>query len=169
MTNIIFTGLRGSGKTTIGSKIAEKLNREFFDVDEEIELNEKQKIKDIVDKGGWEAFRKLEKATCKNLAKKENAVIALGGGSILDDENHQALKTGHIIYLYADPLLCAQRVKGDENRPSLKSKNNLLEELQDLFIERDRIYRQRAKTVFIRSNNLNEDITKIKNLIQTLH
>ena len=102
--NIILTGLRGSGKSTIGKLIAEKLKWKFIDLDIEIEKSANSKIKEIVETQGWEYFRTLESNMVKKISKRDKLVIATGGGTIIDPSNEKLLKkNGKIIYLYVKP------------------------------------------------------------------
>jgi len=147
-TNVILIGMRGSGKSTTGKLLAEKMGKRFFDADEEIEKRSGASIAEIVSKGGWNAFRKLESEVCEELGKKHNAVIATGGGAVLKDENMEHLKkNGICIFLFADISLLVERIKKDtNNRPSLTKKNNT-DELWDIWSERKNLYGKAADVV----------------------
>ena len=82
--NIVFLGMMGSGKTTVGKMISKKLNIDFFDVDQEIENKTKQSIKDIFEKKGEIFFRKLEEKVTLAILRKNQGVISLGGGAFLN-------------------------------------------------------------------------------------
>ena len=82
--NIVFLGMMGSGKTTVGKMISKKLNIDFFDVDQEIENKTKQSIKDIFEKKGEIFFRKLEEKITLAILRKNQGVISLGGGAFLN-------------------------------------------------------------------------------------
>lgn len=141
--NIILIGLRGSGKTHIGKLLAEKLNQNFLDLDEELEKSAGKTIKEIVEENGWEHFRALENDLIANL-QTENTVIATGGGAILNPENVTKLKSlGKIIYLHCSPEICAERIKEDDNRPPLSDKS-LEEEMRELYEKRHPIYQEIA-------------------------
>ena len=99
--NIILTGLRGSGKTTVGKILAKKLKWKFVDLDKEIEKEEKMKIKNIVELKGWEYFRAKEAEVTKKVAQLDKRIISTGGGTIIDKENEIELKkNGKVVYLY---------------------------------------------------------------------
>lgn len=102
--NIVLTGMPGSGKSTIGKAVAEKLHREFIDTDEEIKKEIKMEISDYFEKFGEKAFRDVETEVIKEIAKKSGVVIATGGGAILREENINALKMNGVIYYMDRPL-----------------------------------------------------------------
>lgn len=119
-TNIVLSGMPSSGKSAIGRKIAELMNREFIDTDEEVvELSGKTPAEIIVSEGEI-AFRDVETVAIKNAAKLSGAVIAIGGGGILRDENVTALKrNGKIFFIERDLNLLTSA-----NRP-LSEKNGI--------------------------------------------
>lgn len=160
--NIVLTGLRGSGKTTIGKLIAEKLKWKFIDLDEEIEKSEKTKIKDIVENKGWEYFRDLEKKVTKKISGNNKLVIATGGGTIIDPENEKHLKkNSKLVYLYVKPEICAQRILNDPNRPPLTNKQTITEEIKELYKQRHKRYKESADFIFKRSENAEKDAEEI--------
>lgn len=160
--NIVLTGLRGSGKSKVGAILALKLNMTFIDLDEEIEKQEKAKIKDIVENRGWEYFRALESKVAKEVAQRKNTVIATGGGTIIDHENEKTLKkNGKIIYLYVKPEVCAKRILNDPNRPPLTNKESVEEEIKELYRQRNGRYCESALIVFERSQDAEADANKI--------
>ena len=132
--NIVLTGLRGSGKTTVGKILAKKLKWKFVDLDKEIEKEEKMKIKDIVELKGWEYFRAKEAEVTKKVAQLDKRIISTGGGTIIDKENEKELKkNGKVVYLYVQPDTCADRILNDTNRPVLTDKKTLKEEINDIY------------------------------------
>lgn len=170
--NIILIGLRGSGKSTLGKLLAEKLNFDFIDLDTKIEETEKMKISDIVKKHGWEIFRQKEKQAVKSLKKEkiDNTTIASGGGTILDSDNTSILKKlGKIIYLHRLPEDCFKHISGWESRPSLTDEKDPLKELQNLYLERDSVYKSAADIIFERTDDFEEDAEKIIHLFGASH
>lgn len=98
--NIVLTGMPGAGKTTVGKRVAEKLGKPFFDVDEEVLRRIGMPIAAFFATRGEEAFREEETAVIHSLAGKSGAVIATGGGSVLRGENVRALRaTGVTVFL----------------------------------------------------------------------
>ena len=96
---LVLTGMSGSGKTTLGSETARLLGREFIDVDACIVEHAGMSIPDIFKKYGEAHFRALEKETTKTLSEKNGVVIATGGGTVMDEENYNALRKNGMIVL----------------------------------------------------------------------
>ncbi|MFH0787098.1 MAG: shikimate kinase, partial [Pseudomonadota bacterium] len=89
MKNIILTGYRCSGKTSVGRKLAEKVKRPFYDTDVLIIDRIGRTIREWVEEKGWESFRQVEKAVIRGISSWEPGVIALGGGALMDPENRE--------------------------------------------------------------------------------
>lgn len=143
--NIILIGYRGSGKTSVGRELARLLDRPFFDSDRMVFANTGRTVREIVEAGGWPAFREAEKAVIAELSALDKAVISLGGGAVMDPENVAALEEGGIfVWLKADARTLALRIGSDRNssaqRPSL-SGTGTLEEIERLLAERLPVYR----------------------------
>ena len=96
--NIVLTGMPGSGKSTTGKILAEKLGREFIDTDEEIRKKTGIEISDYFERCGEKEFRSLETEVIKAISSKSGIVIATGGGAILKEENIDALKMNGTVY-----------------------------------------------------------------------
>ena len=142
--NIILIGPMGSGKSTIGSIIAKRLNREFQDSDHYIEDRTGVDIARIFDIEGEQGFRDRESNALVDLLSKNNRVIATGGGSVLRKENQKLLKKeGYIIFLDTSVKQQMQRLERDKKRPLLQTENPR-ERLEALFDERRPIYLELA-------------------------
>ncbi len=101
--NVVLVGMPGSGKTTIGKLLAQELGMSFYDTDELIVDREKKSIPEIFAQFGEATFRKLESEVILDLSKVQNAVIATGGGAILNQDNISSLKqNGKIIFIDRD-------------------------------------------------------------------
>jgi len=160
--NIVLIGIRGSGKSKLGQLIADKLKREFIDIDNIIEKDNGKTISEIVDKHGWEHFRKLENIATEKISKIKNTVIATGGGTVLNEENMTALKkNGSIIYLKVSPEVCAKRIKDSTERPALTNEKTLEDEIKKIFSERNKLYKKNADYIFERSSDLEKDADAI--------
>ena len=164
--NIILTGLRGSGKTTVGKILAKKLKWKFVDLDKEIEKEEKMKIKDIVELKGWEYFRAKEAEVTKKVAQLDKKIISTGGGTIIDKDNEVELKkNGKVVYLYVQPDTCADRILNDSNRPSLTDKKTLKEEINEIYRQRNGRYIKSANKIFHRTENPEKDVEELINTL----
>ena len=90
--NIIIIGFMGSGKTTIGRKLAKLIEYSFVDTDSEIEDDQGCSVSEIFKYGGEECFREMETRLLEKLKNIDNSVIATGGGIVLREENRKMLK-----------------------------------------------------------------------------
>ena len=164
--NIVLTGLRGSGKSTIGKLLAQKLDWDFIDIDTKIEKEENMTIKNIVELRGWEYFRAVENKVTKEISKTDKTVISTGGGTIIDKDNEKELKkNGKIIYLYVKPEVCAKRIKNSKNRPALEEENDVFEELKYTYRKRNDRYIKSANKIFHRTENPEKDVTELINTL----
>ena len=141
MKNIILTGLMGSGKTTVGIILKEKLSDfTFVETDSLIVEKEGISINDIFSLKGEKYFRNLEKNLIDKIIKKGNQIISLGGGSLENDFDFKtAKKTSLIFYLKADVEILYERIKNNNERPLLKCENPK-EKLRELLNKRKTNY-----------------------------
>jgi shikimate kinase len=115
---IFLTGFMGTGKTTVGTKLAERLGLPFFDTDREIERAEGRPISAIFASDGEAYFRILERRVIE--AAPANAVVATGGGAVVDPVNRNTMRAaGPIICLSADPDTIQERTAVNDDRPLL--------------------------------------------------
>ncbi len=161
---IILIGYRGSGKSTVGQMLAERLLVPFIDTDIVIEQKAGISIKEMVARKGWPYFRVTEKEVIQGLAQDKNMVVAVGGGAILDPENQSSLKeNGVIFYLAASEVTLATRMakdaKTDAQRPSL-SGEEVTAEIGTVLKERETVYREVADYVIDTENRTVYDIVK---------
>lgn len=132
--NLVLTGFMGTGKTSAGALVAEKLGRQFLDMDAMIEHRTGLTIPRIFAEASEPYFRAMERGISCELALQSNLVIATGGGALIDEFNYQALaKTGFIICLTASPEAIETRLRGSDVRP-------LAGKWRELLDERSRIY-----------------------------
>jgi shikimate kinase len=120
-TSIALIGFMGTGKTAVGQALARKLGKEFVELDSLIERKAGRSIAEIFRQEGETRFRELEIEAARNVAGKQNAVIACGGGIVLNKINIDRLQNECImVYLTASPSAILKRVSGDSNeRPLL--------------------------------------------------
>jgi shikimate kinase len=147
--NIILIGMRATGKSALGRKIAERLNFKFVDTDKLIVARAGKEVKDIVAEKGWPYFRALEKEVVKKVSEQSRLVIATGGGAVMDEENARHLKKhGVVVLLTADLGLIAERVARHDKRPSLTGTLSPMEEVEKIWRERKERYFEIADVTF---------------------
>ena len=131
--NLVFLGMMGSGKSSIGLIISKKLERNFIDVDNEIEKKLGMKISKIFEKKGEKYFRKIEEVLTLKILKKQKSVISLGGGAFLNQKIKKEILDNHIsFWLNWDVETLTNRIKNSQKRPLAfkASKNELIELIQ---------------------------------------
>ncbi|MEN9968682.1 MAG: hypothetical protein RIR94_861 [Bacteroidota bacterium] len=135
---IFLIGMMGSGKTSVGAKLAAELNLPFLDLDHELEKKEHRSITQLLEQDGENYFRVAEQQMLQELSN-DVCVVACGGGLPCFFNNMELLKEkGIVIYLDAKPELLYQRIKGDELRPKLQD----FEAFVRLKAEREESYRK---------------------------
>ena len=120
--HLVFVGLAGSGKTTIGRGVAERLGREFVDLDQEIlRREEKTTVGDVFRARGEAYFRQLESTITEELSRRSSLVIAPGGGWIMSPRSVEMMRpVSYLIYLKVSPETALERIGADVgNRPLL--------------------------------------------------
>lgn len=137
---IVLTGMRASGKSTLGQQLAKQYRARFIDLDREIAKQVRMPISEFVLKYGWPAFRKAERQITKKFANVQNAIIATGGGTLIFKENYAKFKHSYVVLLNAPLKLLQQRLQADSNiRPALQS---------DAIKEITHVWKQRKSTYF---------------------
>lgn len=117
---IYLTGFMASGKSTVGPILANTLGWNFYDLDGLIEINSGKSIRKIFEQDGEKFFRNLEKDTLTEVSKLGKYIIALGGGTIIEQANLDIIKsTGILIYLESSPEETYKRVRFKRDRPAL--------------------------------------------------
>ena len=134
---IVLCGFMGCGKSSIGRNLAKILNIEFIDMDNFIEKKEELTVSEIFAQKGEAEFRRLETEAIKELMEKDGAVIASGGGTVMNLLNVEEFHKGNAkIYFLDVPLAALQeRLKNDRKRPLLQ-KPNRREVIEKLYNER---------------------------------
>jgi len=137
--NLVFIGMMGSGKTTIGKIVSKKLNKGFIDIDQQIELEEKMTITDIFQKKGELFFREIEEKISLHNLKKSNLVVSLGGGAFINKKIQKEVLKNHIsIWLKWDNNSLIKRIKNSSKRPIAIKLDNF--GLDKLINERSKTY-----------------------------
>ena len=139
--NVYLSGLIGSGKTTLGRRLADRLGRSFLDLDRELDADLGRSFHELVREEGWLAFREREYAIVKRFAAATRAVCALGGGTVRYAWNRDALRgTGVTVFLEADLTTLAARVRAAD-RPRVNPGVSLEEDLAAIWAAAAPLYR----------------------------
>lgn len=159
--NIILIGFKSAGKTTLGKTLADVLNKPFFDVDQMIAAqyshhhSETFSVKDIFLKVGEPVFRELESQAIKSVVQYDDAVIAVGGGSLGDQTNIEILsQVGCFLYLKTAPDCLKKRIQSENKIP--------FENFDDVYHQRIKVYERLAN--FVVDTGLNDIEACIKHI-----
>ena len=157
---VFLVGPMGTGKSTTGRNLSEKLDFDFYDTDKLIEKAEGRKIKDIFEQDGEDYFRQKESEALSETKILRNVVIATGGGIVEKEENRLLLKNeDKVIFLDSTPERQYERTKDSKKRPLLNDGDSL-EILKKLYEKRFNLYETVSK-IKISMDNLNtEEILK---------
>jgi len=162
--HIVLVGLMGSGKTTVGKRLAARLDRHFVDADAALEEITDRTIAEIFEGEGEEAFRDLEADTFEELLEHhEDCVIAAGGGLVLRAENRNRLRRDDVtvVLLDASPAFLASRVEAKAHRPLLHTGESARDVLTRLHEERAPLYAEVADiTISVEPFHAEEDKPK---------
>lgn len=144
----ILIGYRGSGKTTLGKRLAEKLWLEFVDVDDLIVRTAGKNIREIFESEKEAGFRDRETAALRTALAKPGYIIAAGGGAVVREENRQMIKASGLkcIYLHCDAQVLAERIHADpataDSRPNLTHLAGGVGEIRAMLEQREPWYRE---------------------------
>ena len=146
--NIVLVGPMGSGKTTVGRRLAHALNQVFFDTDHEIINKTGVTIDHIFDIEGEEGFRERESKILENLCQMSNIILATGGGIVILSKNRKILKnSGLVVYLSSSVNQLLKRTAKSKTRPLLENSSNRRKTITELLKARDVYYREVASFV----------------------
>jgi len=140
--NIYLIGARASGKTTLGRKLAARLKRPFVDTDQRVCLRTGKTVAELVDAGGWEAFREAESVALAEVAMFSGQVVSCGGGIVLRQENRDLLAKGLVLHLKASAEALAARLTRnplEAQRPTLTG-GGVVDEVKQVLSERGALY-----------------------------
>ncbi len=160
--------MMGAWKSTVGRKLARETGLRFRDMDREIEREAGLIVSHIFEVMSEAEFRTLEKQTLNRLIKKQNQVIATGGGVVLSDDNRFILTTeGFTIYLKAEPETLDSRIKNVQKRPILQKSRDKLATLKKIYDERKVYYETSChKTIETDGISPEEVVKQIKQFLQ---
>ncbi len=138
--NIVFVGFMGTGKTTIGRRVASRLSLDFYDTDEYIKKCENMTIAEIMEKKGAKYFEGAQRFAVTNICENENILIATGGTTLADEKNREALKKNSIlVWLRASAETVYKNTKNSHNkRFELSGKS--VSDIAEILKEREKDY-----------------------------
>lgn len=146
-TSIALIGFMGTGKTTVGRILAEKTGKEFLELDARIEAEAGMTITGIFEKEGETGFRRREMAVIEKLTGRKNAIIACGGGVVLNTINVERLKEEcRMVCLTASIDAILERTEKEKTRPLLET-GDRVSRIKELLDKRESLYRQAAEII----------------------
>ena len=161
--NLVLIGYRGTGKSVVAARLAQKLPMTAVSLDEENEREAGLSIPEIVEKHGWSWFRDLEAEITKRLSAMDNLILDTGGGVVLREENVRNLaRNGQIFWLKASVATIAARIQDSSNRPSLTGAGSFLEEIEEVLAERLPLYRAAA------DHEIDTDLLSVEEVADTI-
>lgn len=138
---IALIGLMGVGKTTVGRRLAKRLDRQFYDSDDEIESASGRSVAGYFRDYGEAAFREGETRVISRLLEQDNIILATGGGAFINETTRAILKDKALtIWLYGDFETIMERVSRNDNRPLLQVEDPRAK-MQELMTARNPIYK----------------------------
>lgn len=140
-SSLVITGFMGAGKTSVGRMVAQKLGREFVDMDEVIERHEGKTVRAIFEMRGEAYFRARESELCAELAARDNLVIVTGGGTLVNLHNRALFANAWIVCLDASVDAIVARLNDTKDRPLLAG-GELREQVERLLRARRDAYAQ---------------------------
>lgn len=138
--NMVLTGFMGTGKTSVGREVAQRLGWPLVDMDEVIESRAGMSIPEIFERQGETVFREMEAALCRELAERPQVVISTGGGALVSDENYEALAAqGMVVCLHCDLEIMWERLARSTHRPMLYAADRRAR-IEQLYAQREPAY-----------------------------
>ena len=160
--NIVLVGPMGSGKTTVGRRLAHELNQDFYDTDHEIIDKTGVTIDHIFDIEGEDGFRERESKILENLCQMSNIILATGGGIVILPKNREILKsTGLVVYLSSSVDQLLMRTAKSKTRPILENSADRRKTITELVDARDVYYREVASLVVDTTGKKLHEVTNI--------
>ena len=142
--NVYLTGFAGTGKSSLGKRLANELRMRFVDTDDEISRRMNSSIVQIFEQYGERPFREMENLVINEVSEMNGAVVSTGGGAVLDLENvHRMRDTGVVVLLKSDPESIVERLEGNPARPLLRpsSGDSILGQVKKMQYMREPYYR----------------------------
>ena len=168
--NIVFLGMMGSGKTSIGFLVSKKLKLDFYDVDHHIENKLKMKISNIFKNKGEKFFREYEEKITLELMKIKGIVVSLGGGAFLNKNIRNEVLKNHIsFWLKTKDDILIQRIRKSAKRPLAYNVSN--SDLQNMIKNRNKYYAKAQNKIDCHNKTKKEIVDKkrINFILKKIH
>ena len=163
--NLVFLGMMGSGKSSVGFLVSKKLNVKFIDIDNIIENKTGMKISNIFQEKGENYFRNLEEKTTLKFLKTTNAVISLGGGGFINQKIRDEVLTNHFsFWLSWDSKILLKKITNSKKRPIAFNSTN--KEIISLMKKRSQIYSEAEFKINCNKLTKNEIVKKVINIYE---
>ena len=163
--NIVFLGMMGSGKSSIGFLISKKLNLDFYDVDDLIEDKLNMKISNIFKNKGESFFREYEEKVTLNILKKKGIVVALGGGAFMNKNiRNEIIKNHQSFWLKLNSDILIKRIKNSIKRPLAMNASN--DVLKNMIKDRSKYYSKALYEINCDNLTKNEVVNKILSIYE---
>lgn len=164
--NIVLIGFMGSGKTTVGRRLAAKLGYDFYDTDEALKKSENMSVAQMIAKKGAKYFEGAQRFAVMNLCENADCVISTGGNTVTDEQNLRLLqKNGTLIWLRASAETVYQNTVFSHNkRPELVGAS--VEEIEKMLAEREPYYRQCDFALDVDGRDMDEIVALILERLQ---
>lgn len=164
--NVVLVGFMGTGKSSVGSRLAQRLRMQFLDMDREIEHLLGMSVERIFRVHGEKRFRSEESIMARKLAMRENLVIATGGGVVMNPDNIEALKkNGIVVRLEATPEDILSRVSRKKGTRPLLKKDVKVDQIKNMLKEREEYYNMADLTIDTSGKDLDDIVNNIINYI----
>ena len=163
--NIVFLGMMGSGKSSIGFLVSKKLQLDFVDIDDYIEKSLGMKISKIFETRGEAFFRRIEEKTTLRILRKNNIVVSLGGGSFLNKNIRKEVLINHLsFWLKLSSQTLVNRIINNKKRPLVIGATET--QLNNLIKKRSNIYSKALYKVNCDGLNKSEVVKKVINIYE---
>jgi shikimate kinase len=145
--NIVLIGLMGAGKTTIGRRLAQRIQWPLVDTDHWIEERCGTSVANIFEVEGEAGFRARESKALAEIMATPGQIVTTGGGAPVQTANRPLIAQGFVVYLQAQPRQLWQRLRHDASRPLLTQSDDPRTTLETLYEARDPVYRELATVI----------------------